>query len=408
MKTSRLYKENVYLKEADAKVLALSSGKDGVLATFDKTVFFPAGGGQSCDKGHINGFPVKEVYEYGNQIYHVIDGDPDFAPGDTVHQVIDWDRRFDNMQRHCGEHILSGVFHALCGGVNRGFHMGDDYMTIDISLEDDPAYTKITDHILAEAELRTNQIIWNNLPVVSRHFDRKEDAEGLPLRKKLSLESDITIVSVGDINNPSDCVACCGTHPSTSGQVGMVKIYKMEPNKGMYRIYFEAGQRALMKYRKHFDILTALERDLSSGDDDVLHKYEALKERYSDAKDQVYRLTRLVAGKTADEIRGEEAENPSQVIVKDCDLPEPGDLLEVWKALGSEGPMLLILVHRRTHTAMLFSSAEDMHCGKLIKARAGRWGGRGGGSSENGRAVFSSGVDLDGFIDSIRENPAEG
>ena len=165
MITARLFKEDVYLKETDAEILEVSAGKEGALVILDKTVFFPTGGGQSCDTGYIDDLRVKEVYEYDGEIYHVVEGGASLSPGDRVHLQIDWDRRFDNMQRHCGEHILSGVFHALCGGVNRGFHMGDDYMTIDISLEDDPSYSKIDDELLSEAELRCNRIIWADMPL---------------------------------------------------------------------------------------------------------------------------------------------------------------------------------------------------------------------------------------------------
>ena len=402
MKTARLFKEDVYLKESDAEVLEVSCGKDGLLVVLDRTVFFPTGGGQSCDTGRMNEFRVKEVYERGGEIYHVVDENAGLSPGDKVHISIDWERRFDNMQRHCGEHILSGVFHALCGGINRGFHMGDDYMTIDISLEDDPSFTEIDDGLLAEAELRTNRIIWADMPVVSLHFDRREEAENLPLRKKLTIESDITIVSVGDINNPSDCVACCGTHPSTSGQVGMVKIYKAEPNKGMYRIYFEAGQRALMKYRNQFDILTALEKDLSAGDDDVIHKYEALKERYSCAKDEVYRLKRAFIKQAAEELNARLETCGENLIEKKFELLEPGDFPDVYKALSENLPELIILIHSPSSTAVLFSASPDVNCGKLIKEYAAEFGGRGGGSASNGRTVFPSGDALDKFTDAIR------
>ena len=398
MKTARLFKEDVYLKETDAEILQVSAGKEGALVVLDRTVFFPTGGGQSCDTGYLGGLRVKEVYEYDGEIYHVVEDAASLSPGDRVHLQIDWERRFDNMQRHCGEHILSGVFHSLCGGVNRGFHMGDDYMTIDISLEDDPSFTEINDKLLSEAELKCNRIIWADMPVVSRHFDSREEAESLPLRKKLSIESDITIVSVGDINNPSDCVACCGTHPSTSGQVGMVKIYKAEPNKGMYRIYFEAGQRALMKYRNQFNILTELERDLSAGDDDVLHKYEALKDRLAAVKDEVYHLKKALIRQAAEDIKG----CSDDFIAASYELLEPGDFTDLYKALGEDLPKLLALIYSPSHTAALFSASPEINCGKLIKEHAPESGGRGGGSASNGRAVFPSGEALDRFIEVLK------
>ena len=187
MKTERLFKDDVYLKETDAVITSISPIGDGLLITLDKAIFFPTGGGQSCDRGTINGFKVLDVYERGDDIYHQIeaDGSSGLSEGQIVSLKIDWEHRFDNMQRHCGEHILSGIFHREFGGVNRGFHMGDQYMTIDISLEDNPDFNKITWDMAVLAELEANKVIWQNLPVITRHFNDREDAESLPLRKAL-------------------------------------------------------------------------------------------------------------------------------------------------------------------------------------------------------------------------------
>lgn len=191
MKTDRLFKENVYLRETDACVTGVYEEKGKTLVTLDRTIFFPAGGGQSCDLGTIAGYQVKDVFEKDDDIFHHVICDPcDLMEGSHVELIIDWDRRFDNMQRHCGEHILSGIFYREYGGVNRGFHMGDQYMTIDISLEDDPSFTEVTWDMALHAELETNKVIWQDLPVVSRHFETKKrsrmpaHAQGIKYRKR--------------------------------------------------------------------------------------------------------------------------------------------------------------------------------------------------------------------------------
>ncbi|MBO4235293.1 MAG: alanyl-tRNA editing protein, partial [Firmicutes bacterium] len=273
MKTKKVYYDDVYMSNGTGNVLEILTSKEhssAVSLVLDQTIFFPTGGGQSCDLGTINGLPVIDVREDKDAIYHVVDiGDKDvnniFHVGDEVSLAIDWERRFDNMQRHCGEHILSGIFYKLFGGVNRGFHMGDDYLTIDISLEDKPEFKELSMDMCLEAELMANQAIWDNLPVVRKVFDSREEAVKMPLRKALAIDEDISIVTIGDENDPADSVACCGTHPAYAGQVGMIKIYKVEPNKGMFRIFFEAGKRALLAYDKQYDILTKLGNDLSAG-----------------------------------------------------------------------------------------------------------------------------------------------
>ena len=183
MHTNRLFRENVYLRECDASIRSVSTREDKVLITLDQTIFFPTGGGQSCDLGTINDFAVVDVYEYEDDIFHCVACAPDaLRVGDSVHLTLDWARRFDNMQRHCGEHILSGMFYREYGGVNRGFHMGDNYMTVDISLEENPDFKTLTWEMAKHAELCTNEAIWSNAPVITRHFDTKQEAEHLPLR----------------------------------------------------------------------------------------------------------------------------------------------------------------------------------------------------------------------------------
>ena len=163
MKTIKLFQSDVYKRSTEAIVSSIDRNvaHNTISIVLDQTVFFPTGGGQSCDLGTINGIKVVDVFEKDNTLYHILEGcDSAIQVGDTVSLEIDWKRRFDNMQRHCGEHILSGIFFKLFGGVNRGFHMGEDYMTIDMSLEADERYTEINWDMAMQAELETNKVIW--------------------------------------------------------------------------------------------------------------------------------------------------------------------------------------------------------------------------------------------------------
>lgn len=399
MNTIRRFKEDVYLKECTAKITGLSD-KDGHLhITLDQTVFFPTGGGQSCDIGTIANLPIIDVYETADDIFHVTDQKAHgLSIGDEVAITIDWPHRFDNMQRHCGEHILSGIFYALFGGVNRGFHMGEEYMTIDISLEEKPEFDKISWEMAKEAEFHANQAIWSNLPVITRHFDKREDAENLPLRKALAFDEDITIVCVGDASNPADCVACCGTHPSTAGQVGMLKIYKVESNKGMFRIYFEAGQRAFRQYQAHFDVLTTLENKLSAGSSDLLAKYEAQQEKNKEIRNQLYHLKKSVIAREISDIKS----SITPAFVKKYDKLSINDILDIGKELKGLIPTIAFLVHEPSNTVLLFSDQYD--CNKLVKENADIYGGKGGGNKNSARAIFSKAEYVDTFIDLIEKH----
>ena len=402
MKTRRLFREDVYMKEAAATVTAVERKDGKTFVTLDQTVFFPTGGGQSCDVGMMDSLKVVDVFEENDFIVHRVEGDEEclnkLQIGDSIKISIDWAHRFDNMQRHCGEHIMSGIFYELYGGVNRGFHMGDDYMTIDISLEEKPEFDKITWEMAKEVELRTNMVIWQNLPVITRHFDTREEAENLPLRKALAFDKDITIVCVGSVDNPADCVACCGTHPATAGQVGMVKIYKVEANKGMFRIYFEAGERAFRQYQQRFDVLTTLENRLSAGFSDLMDKYEAQQEKVKDTKNRLYHLTKAVVKKEAEEIKKEIC----PAYVRKYDILSINNILDIGKALQGAIPTIVFLVHNPSNTVLMFSDSFD--CGKLVKENASIYNGKGGGGKLSARAIFGKEEYVDTFIDLIEKH----
>ena len=404
MKTKRLFKEDVYMKEAETVITSLSETNDGKVAlTLDRTIFFPTGGGQSCDRGTIAGFKVTDVYEdeAADDIIHIVDASPaDFETGTAVYLILDWEHRFDNMQRHCGEHILSGMFFREYGGVNRGFHMGDQYMTIDISLEARPEFTSITWDMAKHAEECANEAIWQNQPVITRHFDTKKEAQNLPLRKALALEKDITIVCVGSVENPSDCVACCGTHPAAAGQVGLIKIFKVEPNKGMFRIYFEAGKRAFLKYQQELDTLTALSNSLSAGTDDVLSKYHAQIEKNKEARNQLHFLKKeVIARETADIAAAlEKGENIRRYHILSLD-----DLNVLAREVSPHIRKIAFLVHEPSYTVFLVSDGS-VDCGRMVKENAQIYGGKGGGNKTTARAIFTKDEYVNTFIDLIEKH----
>ena len=404
MKTKRLFKEDVYMKEAEAVITSLSETNDGKVAlTLDRTIFFPTGGGQSCDRGTIAGFKVTDVYEdeAADDIIHIVDASPaDFETGTAVYLILDWEHRFDNMQRHCGEHILSGMFFREYGGVNRGFHMGDQYMTIDISLEARPEFTSITWDMAKHAEECANEAIWQNQPVITRHFDTKKEAQNLPLRKALALEKDITIVCVGSVANPSDCVACCGTHPAAAGQVGLIKIFKVEPNKGMFRIYFEAGKRAFLKYQQELDTLTALSNSLSAGTDDVLSKYHAQIEKNKEARNQLHFLKKeVIARETADIAAAlEKGESIRRYHILSLD-----DLNVLAREVSPHIRKIAFLVHEPSYTVFLVSDGS-VDCGRMVKENAQIYGGKGGGNKTTARAIFTKDEYVNTFIDLIEKH----
>lgn len=396
METIRRYEENPYLTELATWVLEVLETGDSQALVLAETLFFPEGGGQPWDLGTIDGLPLSRVIEEDGRILHVLSEPGEFAAGKDVRLVLDWDRRFDHMQRHCGEHILSGIFFREFGGVNRGFHMGDQYMTIDIRLEQDPEVTELTWDMALRAELLANEAVWADLPVSVRLFETREAAAGIPLRKTLEIEEDIRVVCVGQEDRPADCVACCGTHPSTSGQVGLIKLYKMENYKGMHRIYFEAGRRALLDYRQKHGLLSDLGVRYSAGPEDLAAKLAARDAKASEVRDGFYRLRQSVLGARKAEIL-ENPPGPRLTYRSYGDLPQE-DLLTLGRAVAAERPGLLVLRDESASTLFLFSGGKP-DCGKLVRDHLDVYSAKGGGNAVSARIIFAKAESTDLFVD---------
>ena len=400
MKTLKIYENDQYCRTATVQVLSVNYDASGVQIITDKTVYFPTGGGQSCDVGTFTledgtTFPIIDVFEDGDTVVHVTPERPaGLTEGMTVTQEIDWAHRFDNMQRHLGEHILSGAFYRLYGGANKGFHMGDDYITIDIAFDEGASVKRVTWEMAEAAELEANRVIMADLPVHIDYFETREEAEAYPLRKALAFDEDISIVTVGDPADPADCVACCGTHPATTGQVGCLKIFKIEPNKGMSRIYFECGMRAFRIMQARFNTLYDIAGRLSAGYDELLDKYEAQQAHTESLRAELSRFRTKAMHADADHIKA----SAEQVFYYDDYSVD--DLFNLGKLLEKDLHNLIVLVNRPANTAILLSDGSAP-CGALVKEHAAAFGGKGGGKPTSARAFFPDADALAQFLEVI-------
>lgn len=386
MKTAKLYQEDVYMKTADGNIMeVIVTPKETLLAT-DISIFFPEGGGQPSDTGYLNDEFVHHVSEKNGVIYHHVASGTSIKTGETVTMRLDWNNRFKNMQAHLGEHILSGVFHSLFGGVNRGFHMGENYITIDIALENDPKIQEISPDMAMEAERKANEIVWSNHPVTISHFSDSKEAKTLKLRKDLTLEAeDITVVTVGDKDAPKDCVACCGTHPATSSEVGLIKIYKVEKNKGMFRIYFDCGTRAMENFDNLHEVMTRISDRYSAGLEDLEEKLLKEDQKNRNMRVKLSELTRTLALQRA-ELLSAKASDKKGIIYEKYDDFFPDDILKIEKELTKYPGTLYALLSKKDMTVLLISDGE-IKCGNLVKDYANFYGGKGGGKPEQiGRA----------------------
>ena len=239
--TQKYYEADAYRREADAVILAAEpDGRGGGKLALDGTVFYPEGGGQPADHGTLTlpdgaRLTVTDVHEQGGVIWHRVDALPDTAaPGTAVTGRIDWAWRFDKMQQHTGEHILSGILHQMFGAANVGFHIGSDAVRMDTSVP-------ISAEGLREAELAANRIVWQNVPVLITYPTREELAR-MTYRSKKEIEGQVRIVTIPG----ADVCACCGTHTAATGAVGQIKILAAENYKGGVRLSIVCGERALL------------------------------------------------------------------------------------------------------------------------------------------------------------------
>ena len=229
--TKKLYYEDVYKKEFTAKVLECRQGKKGYEVILDQTAFYPEGGGQPGDTGSLGEAAVTDVHEKNGELIHYTDRA--LEPETEVQGQINWARRFDLMQQHSGEHIVSGLVHEAFGYDNVGFHMGSDVITIDFSGMLDEAQ-------MAEIEAKANQIIWENQEV-EIFYPSEEELKELEYRSKKELSGWVRIVRFPG----ADTCACCGTHVTRTGEIGMVKLLSVVKFREGVRMEMISGRRVL-------------------------------------------------------------------------------------------------------------------------------------------------------------------
>ncbi len=363
--TKRLFDENVYLTTTQAKVIDRIEGA----VVLDQTIFFPIGGGQSADKGTINDIEVTDVKEKDGVIYHYLSEQP---KSDEVILTIDWNKRLDEMQQHCGEHILSGIIKKKYDGNNKGFHMGKEFVTIDMDI-------KITDEMLIAIEDDANEVIYNNLSLEITYADDESEVD-LPVRKDVTVDENIRIVTIPEV----DCVACCGTHPLRTGEVGIIKLYKVEKNKGYHRIYFKCGKRALLDFRRKTDIIKTFNQEFSSDDSTVLERFYSDKEKNEHLKKSYITLNRKSID---DSVISQVVENRSyQKLV--FDELSGQDMNYVIKKV-SESMNSIVLIYSKSESKVMLShdGSHNIKCGEIFR-KVKEFGGKGGGNHKVAQGVF--------------------
>ena len=277
MISKRLYYQNAYTTHFEATIVERVRQDEQTAVILDQTFFYPASGGQPFDIGTINNIPVHNVTvrEKDEAVLHWLDTNELWQDNITGH--INWARRFDHMQQHTGQHILSQAFIQIAQAETVGFHLSDNTVTIDLGT------TQISPTQVEEAEYLANQIIWQNRPV-HIHSVTLDQAKKLALRKLPPAHgSNIRLIEIDKF----DLIPCGGTHVRHTGEVGIIKLVKLERQNNQLRVEFCCGQRTLHDFRLKNSIINQLSAELTTGIGDILESVLRLKE---EAKDNRRRL----------------------------------------------------------------------------------------------------------------------
>ena len=368
---NKLYYDSAYIKEFEAQVLSCQEGKKGWEITLSATAFYPEGGGQPADTGLLGNVRVTDVHEKDGQVVHYTDGP--LPVGEMVRGVIDWDRRFQHMQEHSGEHLVSGLIHQRFGYDNVGFHMGTDEVTIDFN-----GVLEWGD--LMAIEEKANGMIWENLEI-SAVYPEKDELDAIEYRSKKELTGAVRIVSIPG----GDVCACCGTHVERTGEIGLVKFLSMIHYKGGVRISLLCGKRAVEDYERKRDQVQKISVLLSARPGEIARAVEKLKEDEAKLQEKlVAAYDKLIASEVRDIKEGD-----GDIFILEPDF-EAIQLRHLVNRLLEEkkGRTVLALGGAAEGSFLYVLGSRDGDMRRLSRELNGLVNGRGGGSAQMAQGTF--------------------
>ena len=368
----KIYYEDQYKKEFVAEVEAIEEIDDKYHVKLNETAFFPGGGGQQNDLGFIEKIPVVDVYEKNGEVYHVLE-----KKLIKIHRVkcsIDWARRLDGMQHHLGQHVLSGCFYQLFNANTVSVHVGKEIETVDIQ-------GILTEEQIRQAEIKANDCIRENIKV-EMLTPTKSELKKIKIRRDLpNTNEEIRIVKIGHL----DINACCGVHPSSTLDLGIIKIIKWQKHKGNTRIEYLVGNRAFNDYLKVDNFSNDICKYLNCGKDDVINTINNLSNHIKELSDENKSLNiKLSDYQIVEMLESSEKIKDISIIkniYKDTDMK---NLIKLADRITerSKAIVLFALVQDDKANMIFKSSAQvkDVSMNDLLKDAISLIDGRGGGS----------------------------
>lgn len=370
--TQRIYLENPYLKDLNARVRKKEYSNGKFYITLNRTIFYPhMSGGQPRDKGTINDTKVLDVFEENGEIIHVLEDNID----ENVRLSIDWSTRFDHMQQHTGQHILSSAFLKLYNAETIGFHLGKEYVYIDVKLP------HLNEGDVNKIERYANEIVFSNF-AIKNYIINKNEISKLPLRKVPSVDANIRIVEIDGI----DFSPCGGTHHRSTGEVGMVKIRKWLKYKGNIRVEFVCGNRALADYswknsqiNSISNLLSVKDKNCFKGVEKLYNDNKSLIKNIQTLKDEINRYKAMELLNSSYNING------TKLVYKVFENSDFKDMKYLSSSLlNNEKIVVLFGMKENEKAQVIMGRSRDININMkgIFDSSIGIIGGRGGGSSQ--------------------------
>ncbi len=393
--TRRLYYDDQYLRQFNARVLQWDEADGHPAVVLDRTAFYPGGGGQPSDRGTINGVPVLDVRvrERGGGVLHLLESP---VKSRDVIGKVDWARRFDHMQQHTGQHILSAAFWELFQAETVGFHMGTEETTIDLDRK------SLSEDQVAEAERLANRIVMEDREVTAR-FLKPGEEDLLPLRKAPKVDGPIRVVEIDGFDiNP-----CGGTHVRRTGEVGMIKVTGLDRRSDALRVSFLCGWRAFDEFTHLQRVVAGVAGYLTTGPDDILDVVKKLRSEAKALGKLIQNMKRQLTAEVAKRLVEEALPVGGRYALVTSRLdPDTTDLAFLSRSLSEQENVVAVLGwvgNGKSHVILSRGKDVPLDMSSVLRQVMEEFGGRGGGRPDMAQGGFPGEGSLDAAMMRAKE-----
>jgi alanyl-tRNA synthetase len=386
--TKKIYYSSPYTTEWETIIKKSFTKEDQCFVVLEETAFYPTGGGQPHDTGTINGVEVLDVFtDETGEVVHMTERMPE-----TTHAFcsLNWRRRFEHMQHHSGQHLLSAVCYTLYNARTVSFHLGQDYVTIDLDI------SELNQSQMEKIEQIANEEIYRNRSIHSYYVTSEELAK-LPLLKMPKVTENIRIVEIEGI----EYNACGGTHVLRTGEIGIIKLFKAEKQKGIIRLSFKCGSRALQDLNEGQQILGKIAAKFNTGRNEVISRIEKWEEERKRLESELAKVKEENNAYVAKELLLKKEEDFLFHVFDNKSFNEIKEL--AIKIAHEHNLFILFAATEENKVILVHNGTKNLSCGKFLKEHLGSFNGKGGGNDKTAQAGFQSKEDTVNFFEFAKQ-----